>query len=142
MRRGAIGACAMIPLLGLAGCSGVSLGPLPAGDAAYSGDGAAGEGLDASGGGDGVTPVIGSVGTMAEGGSAVPAQDAGVIASAVAACAADTGTCVVGGIFSESRTPGGSDGGALSTVTDDGFEFGAALCDSTGMTCVTGGIVP
>ena len=142
MRMGAIGACAMAPLMGLAGCSGVSIGPFPVGDAAYSGDGATGEGLDASGGGDRVMPVMGSVSTMAEGGGAVSAQDAGAVATAASACAADTGTCVVGGIFSESRTPGDADGGTLSTVTDDGFEFGAALCDSTGMTCVTGGIVP
>ena len=142
MRKGAIGACAMAPLMGLAGCSGVGLAPFPVGDAASSGDGATGEGLDASGGGDRAPPAMGSVSTMAEGGSAVQAQEAGAAASAASACAADTGTCVVGGIFSESRAPDDSDGGTLSTVTDDGFEFGAALCDSTGMTCVTGGIVP
>ena len=51
-----------------------------------------------------------------------------------------------GGIYSVDRVPveGGvalPDGGVV-TLTDDGFEFGETLCDTTGMTCVTGSLTP
>jgi hypothetical protein len=59
----------------------------------------------------------------------------------------DSGICVVGGIYSVGRTPddagsGRLPGGGIVTLFDDGFEFGDTLCDPTGMTCVTGAIVP
>jgi hypothetical protein len=62
-------------------------------------------------------------------------------------CGGDSGACVLGGIFSVGRVPDDAgtgsllDGGTV-TLTDDGFEFGNTVCDTTGMTCVTGAITP
>jgi|CZKU01.1.fsa_nt_gi hypothetical protein len=77
------------------------------------------------------------------------AQDSGVTGDGAPAEAGSPGGAVPptsGGIYSVDRVPveGGvalPDGGFV-TLTDDGFEFGETLCDTTGMTCVTGSLTP
>jgi hypothetical protein len=61
-------------------------------------------------------------------------------------CGGD-GTCVSGGIVSVGRVPnqGGAAtlaDGASVTLTDDGFDLGGTMCDTSGATCVTGAITP
>jgi len=165
-----IGRAAACILVGhVAGCGGVGFTLNVGGDAAFTADAGAGPDSGSGGDGSGIAANAGDdesdagvgPGVIAYTGNANPGdQEAGTpgqrppatggtdssqasVSAMTATCAADGGVCVIGGIFSGARVPANADAGAgAAAVTDDGFELGVTSCDSTGITCVTGGIAP